>query len=160
MKREIEGKEYATEPSKAGLVVSDFVANYRVKTRFPGNMTSGELISAIEKGLPFQELVALQESFGVSLERLAGILGMAKATLNRRRVQGRLIPEESDRIVRFARLMSKAVEVLESEDQARLWLTCPQTGLGGAIPLEYARTEVGAREVDDLLSRIEYGVYA
>ncbi|WP_082407641.1 MbcA/ParS/Xre antitoxin family protein [Verrucomicrobium spinosum] len=39
-------------------------------------------------------------------------------------------------------------------------LNAPQTGLGGAIPLDYARTEVGAREVEALLTRIEHGVYA
>jgi len=33
-------------------------------------------------------------------------------------------------------------------------------GLGGETPLEYAETEVGAREVEDLLGRIEYGVYS
>jgi len=32
--------------------------------------------------------------------------------------------------------------------------------LGGAIPLEYARTEVGARELEKLLGRIDYGVYS
>ena len=36
----------------------------------------------------------------------------------------------------------------------------PQVGLGGAVPLDYAETELGAREVEDLLSRIEYGVYS
>jgi putative toxin-antitoxin system antitoxin component (TIGR02293 family) len=56
--------------------------------------------------------------------------------------------------------MGKAVEVLESEENARQWLTSPQFGLGGEVPLEYAGTEVGAREVEDLLGRIEYGVYS
>ena len=63
-------------------------------------------------------------------------------------------------MVRFARLLGKAVGVLESEENARQWLSSPQFGLGGAIPLEYARTEVGAREVENLLGRIEYGVYS
>ena len=49
---------------------------------------------------------------------------------------------------------------MESEANARQWLNAPQFGLGGAIPLEYAGTEVGAREVEDLLGRIEYGVYS
>jgi putative toxin-antitoxin system antitoxin component (TIGR02293 family) len=62
--------------------------------------------------------------------------------------------------VRFARLMGQAVEVMESEENARQWLTSPQVGLGGAVPLEYAETEVGAREVEDLLGRIEHGVYS
>ena len=56
--------------------------------------------------------------------------------------------------------MGRAVEVLESMDHARQWLTSPQLGLGGSVPLEYAETEVGAREVEDLLGRIEYGVYS
>ncbi len=56
--------------------------------------------------------------------------------------------------------LSKAIEVLESAENARQWLASPQVGLGGAVPLEYAETELGAREVEDLLGRIEYGVYS
>ena len=53
-----------------------------------------------------------------------------------------------------------AVQALGTTQHARTWLAAPQHGLGGAIPLDYARTEVGAREVEDLLGRIEYGVYS
>jgi putative toxin-antitoxin system antitoxin component (TIGR02293 family) len=60
----------------------------------------------------------------------------------------------------FARLLSLAVVTLESDENARAWLASPQVGLGGAIPLEMARTEEGAREVEDLLGRIEHGVYS
>ena len=88
------------------------------------------------------------------------MLGISKATLHRRMTTGRLDPAESDRVVRFARLMGKAVEVMESPETARKWLSAPQVGLGGSIPLEYAETEVGAREVENLLGRIEYGVYS
>jgi putative toxin-antitoxin system antitoxin component (TIGR02293 family) len=94
------------------------------------------------------------------LDRLALKLGMSKATLHRRKLDGRLTPEESDRVIRFARLMGRAVTVFETEENARLWLSSPQVGLGGAIPLDYAGTEIGAREVEDLLGRIEYGVYS
>ena len=94
------------------------------------------------------------------MERLNPLLGISKPTFHRRKLEGRLAPGESDRVVRFARLLGKAIEVLESEENARLWLTSPQFGLGGAVPLEFAATEVGAREVEDLLGRIEYGVYS
>ena len=50
--------------------------------------------------------------------------------------------------------------VMESVENGRRWLNSPQVGLGGATPLEYAETEVGAREVEDLLGRIEHGVYS
>jgi len=49
---------------------------------------------------------------------------------------------------------------MESLEAGRRWLTSRQFGLGGAVPLEYAETEVGAREVEDLLGRIEHGVYS
>ena len=127
-----------------------------------GNVTftPSKLIEVLRVGLPVQELHDLQASLDVPMDKLFPMLGISKATLHRRKAKGKLDPAESDRVVRFARLMGKAVEVMESEVNARQWLTSPQVGLGGAVPLEYAETEVGAREVEDLLGRIEYGVYS
>ena len=118
------------------------------------------MIGLVESGLPFAELNALRASLDLPMERLTPMLGISKATLHRRKAAGRLGREESDRVVRFARLMGKALEVFEGEVPARSWLNSPQVGLGGAVPLDYAETELGAREVEDLLSRIEYGVYS
>ncbi|MGD9124244.1 MAG: MbcA/ParS/Xre antitoxin family protein, partial [Desulfarculaceae bacterium] len=58
------------------------------------------------------------------------------------------------------RLFAFAAEVLEGSDQAKKWLISPQVGLGGRVPLEFLETEVGTREVEALLGRIEYGVLA
>lgn len=122
--------------------------------------TPAQLIRSLKLGLPVQELDDLRSSLDVSMERLVPMLGISKATLHRRMATGRLDLPESDRVVRFARLVGRAVSVMESLENARRWLTSPQVGLGGAVPLEYAETEVGAREVENLLGRIEYGVYA
>lgn len=122
--------------------------------------TPAQLIRSLKLGLPVQELDDLRSSLDVSMERLVPMLGISKATLHRRMATGRLDQPESDRVVRFARLVGRAVSVMESLENARRWLTSPQVGLGGAVPLEYAETEVGAREVENLLGRIEYGVYA
>jgi putative toxin-antitoxin system antitoxin component (TIGR02293 family) len=125
-----------------------------------GDFTPAKLIEVLRVGLPVRELDDLQATLDVPMEKLVPMLGISKATLHRRKAEGRLGQAESDRVVRFAKLMGKAVEVMESEGNARQWLTSPQFGLGGAVPLEYAETEVGAREVEDLLVRIEYGVYS
>ncbi|TLD72855.1 DUF2384 domain-containing protein [Phragmitibacter flavus] len=122
--------------------------------------TPAKLIQSLKTGLPVRELDDLRSSLDLSMEKLVPMLGISKATLHRRMTKGRLDPAESDRVVRFAKLMGKAVEVMESPENARKWLSAPQVGLGGAIPLEYAETEVGAREVENLLGRIEYGVYS
>lgn len=122
---------------------------------------TSRLVEALRLGLPVRELEDLRESLGVSMDKLIGMLGISKSSLHRRRkADQRLATDQSDRVVRYARLMSLAVEVLETAEQARQWLSIPQVGLGGAVPLEFAETEVGAREVEDLLGRIEYSVYS
>ena len=67
---------------------------------------------------------------------------------------------ETDRLLRFARLFGLAVDVLDSAEAAQKWLKTPARALEFASPLEFAETEVGAREVENLLGRIEYGVYS
>ncbi len=124
------------------------------------NFAPAILIASIKAGLPFRELNTLRDSLDVPMQKLAAKLGISPATLQRRKAKGRLDAAESDRLLRYARLMGKAVEVMETQENARSWLNSRQRGLGGEIPLDYAETEIGAREVEDLLGRIEYGVYS
>jgi putative toxin-antitoxin system antitoxin component (TIGR02293 family) len=146
-------------PLKRAAVVSFCLRRPTAKSA-AANFSPSELIEVVQKGLPVRELEELQTSLALPMEKLGPLLGISKATFHRRKAAGKFDAAESDRIVRFARIMGKAVEVLESEENARRWLTSPQFGLGGVIPLDYAGTEVGAREVEDLLGRIEYGVYS
>ena len=119
-----------------------------------------ELIRQIQKGLPFSDLKVLQGSIDMPFEQLAAKLSISRSTLQRRRAAGRLSPDESDKVLRFSRLLEHATNVFGDIEKARAWLKFPQHGLGGAVPLDYAETEVGAREVDNLLGRIDYGVYS
>lgn len=118
-----------------------------------------ELIRKIQKGLRFSELETLQSSIDLPFEQLAAKLAISRSTLQRRKAAGRLSPDESDKVMRLSRLLEHATNVFGDIERARAWLKFPQRGLGNAIPLDYAETEVGAREVDDLLGRIEYSVY-
>ena len=126
----------------------------------PKELSPALVIQALRAGLPIRELDQLREGLDLPMDKLAPMLGISKATLHRRKAAGRLDVAESDRVLRFARLLGKATSVLESIEQGRRWLTSPQVGLGGSVPLEYAETEAGAREVENLLGRIEYGVYS
>ena len=118
-----------------------------------------ELIRKIQKGLRFSELETLRSSIDLPFEQLAAKLAISRSTLQRRKAAGRLSPDESDKVMRLSRLLEHATNVFGDIERARAWLKFPQRGLGNAIPLDYAETEVGAREVDDLLGRIEYSVY-
>ena len=119
-----------------------------------------DLIRQIQKGLRFSELETLQNSIDMPFEQLAAKLSISRSTLQRRKAAGRLSPDESDKVMRLSRLLEHATNVFGDIEKARTWLKFPQRGLGGAVPLDYAETEVGAREVDNLLGRIDYGVYS
>jgi putative toxin-antitoxin system antitoxin component (TIGR02293 family) len=118
-----------------------------------------ELIQRIQKGLRFSELKTLQGTLDLPFEKLAAKLCISRSTLQRRKAAGRLSPDESDKVIRFSRLLTQATRVFGDIERARAWLKHSQVGLGGAIPLDYASTEAGAREVENLLGRIEYSVY-
>jgi putative toxin-antitoxin system antitoxin component (TIGR02293 family) len=118
------------------------------------------LIERIRAGLPVSEFDTLRGLLGIPAEELSGYLNISRSTLIRRRRSGRLAPDESDRVIRFARLFGMTADVLGGHDEARAWLRQPARALGGAVPLAFAETEAGAREVENVLGRIEYGVYA
>jgi putative toxin-antitoxin system antitoxin component (TIGR02293 family) len=125
-----------------------------------GIATVHEQIGRIQAGLSFKAVRNLQAALDLPLEKIAAFLGMSRATLHRRKSQGKIARNESEKLVRYQRLVKKAEEVLGGSAAAREWLTHPQPGLGNVRPVDFARTEIGAREVENLLGRIEYGVYS
>jgi putative toxin-antitoxin system antitoxin component (TIGR02293 family) len=62
--------------------------------------------------------------------------------------------------LRYARIAARAEEVFEDEKTAQNWLKCSNQALGGESPLNLLDTEAGVEQVDDILTRIEYGVYS
>jgi putative toxin-antitoxin system antitoxin component (TIGR02293 family) len=124
-------------------------------------LPAAEAVAHVRAGLPVAELDALRELLGVTVEALAGKVGISIATLSRRRNRREpLDVGQSDRVLRYARLFRQAVTLHDGdEDAARAWLKSPARALGGETPLERAETEVGAREVENLMGRLEHSVY-
>ncbi len=138
----------------------------------------------IKKGLPWGVVSYIKKAFNLPDEVIARIIGVSPRTIARRRKKSvkapakktdtaagkprgkrgayiaseRLSPVESDRIYRFARIMALAEDVFEDRDEALRWLKSPQYGLGGRLPFDMLQTDAGAREVEELLVRIDYGV--
>jgi putative toxin-antitoxin system antitoxin component (TIGR02293 family) len=120
---------------------------------------SAELIQQVERGFSFKTLHTLESRSGLPGAALAGLVGIPERTLARRRSKGKFTPEESERLLRLGTVFEQAVELFEGDNAAALrWLTAPRKALEGKTPLAYARTELGAREVEDLIGRLEHGV--
>ena len=87
--------------------------------------------------------------------------GSPISKLTRRKQEGRFLPDESDRLLRATRIYAKSLDLFEGDRNAAIeWLTNLQPALGGAIPFDIARTEIGAREVEALIDRLEHGAFS
>lgn len=117
------------------------------------------LLDKIRAGLPYQAWERLLRNTELDRDDLIQLVQITSRTLSRRKEEGRLLPDESDRLLRASRLFAAALALFESHaDAARHWLTTPQPGLGGSTPLEFGATEIGAREVEALIGRLEHGI--
>lgn len=118
------------------------------------------LAKAIRDGLPIAAFFDLQERLALTTTTLGEVLALPARTLQRRREEGRLSKEESDRLARLRRVFDEARNLLGSDPSTAEWFKEPQVALAGSSPLELCDTEPGAREVERLIGRIEHGVYA
>jgi putative toxin-antitoxin system antitoxin component (TIGR02293 family) len=121
----------------------------------------GDLADLVRKGLPATSVQVLAERLEVGNAVLSRKLRIPQRTLTRRLSRrSRLTAAESDRTVRLARLYASAVEMIGDEEKAVEWLQTPNRALSGERPLDQLDTDVGTREVEQVLGRIAYGVYS
>jgi len=116
-----------------------------------------ELREAIRDGFPPAVVEELMRASGLTLKELASALDLSTRSLQRRRRTGRLARYESDRLYRLARIVALANEYLGDHGRATRWLKHPNRALGGLAPVAAIDTELGARQVENILGRIAYG---
>ena len=114
-------------------------------------------MSTIADGLPKEAIESLQKALGLSQKEVADIVAIPLRTLSRRQT---LSMPEADRVLRIGLLFQKTLDVLGDGLRARRWLSTPKKAFGGETPLQVARSELGARRVEDLLGQLEHGVFA
>lgn len=115
---------------------------------------------AILKGARFEEIETLRRRLDLSTADMADLVLISQRTLSRRRKEGRLEPDESDRVLRVRRLLEQASELFDRDElKARRWFRTEFEDLGGESPLSLARTDAGAREVERFIGRLEHGVF-
>jgi putative toxin-antitoxin system antitoxin component (TIGR02293 family) len=120
-----------------------------------------ELVERINDGLSFRSFEKLRKEMGLTAKALAKIIQITTRTLTRRKEAGKFRPDESDRILRTSRVFERTLDLFGGDHAgARAWLGSPKPALNGITPLELAVTDVGAREVENLIGRLERGVFA
>jgi putative toxin-antitoxin system antitoxin component (TIGR02293 family) len=120
------------------------------------------LADLVHRGLPVAAFDAVASHTHLTREALAKACAIPLRTIQRRAVSGarRFERDESDRLMRVARLYAFAEDVLGSRDAAETWMGTPNRALDGARPVDELETEIAAREVEDALGRIRHGIFA
>jgi putative toxin-antitoxin system antitoxin component (TIGR02293 family) len=118
-----------------------------------------DLAKLVRRGLPVGAVQFVLDSGVLSAAELDRIVLPRKTLANRRKL-GTLTLEQSDRLVRVARVIAAAEETFGSREKAGTWLRRPTTTLAGESPLDLLDTDEGAREVETLLGRIAHGIAA
>ena len=119
-----------------------------------------QLIREVRKGLSFKALESLSRESRISVPELASIIEIPDRTLARRKGAGRLARDESERLLRISSIFEKTVQLFNGDvPEAVAWLRRPRRALADHTPLAYSGTELGARQVENLIGQLEYGVF-
>jgi putative toxin-antitoxin system antitoxin component (TIGR02293 family) len=123
--------------------------------------SSSDLTRLTREGLPVDTLTLLARDFSVERKTLARSVGISERTLSRRIEKAqRLSAEESDRIVRMARVLAMAADTFGTKEKASLWLQSPNAVLEGQTPFSLLDTDAGVQSVETVLGRIAWGIYS
>ncbi|HTQ32313.1 MAG TPA: antitoxin Xre/MbcA/ParS toxin-binding domain-containing protein [Opitutaceae bacterium] len=117
-----------------------------------------ELVPQLRRGLPVSMLNQVAETLGFSAGLLAEKLGIARRTLTRKQSSGEpLSLEASEKVLRVARVRNLARTLFTTDEAISNWLSQPDAALNDSAPLDLLDTDLGAREVEDLLRALAHG---
>lgn len=138
-----------------------------MKTRKPKPTTYNQvhdnhaMVQRVEEGLPVMEVVKFGKQAGFTNDELAKLINIPARTYARRVAdKARLKLHEGERAARLMRIFDRAKQLFVTEENVRKWLHAELPALGWRTPIDYAQTEPGAREVENLIGRIEHGVFS
>ncbi|NNE47537.1 MAG: DUF2384 domain-containing protein [Rhodothermales bacterium] len=145
------GKQSRTAPTPRKRTATRRPIRYR-------ELGDWEAAARIDDGFETGRLDDIRTSLDLTVRELSVVLQMSPRTLNRRKSQDRLPPDESERVYRILKLIELATDVLGSEDDARDWMKEANFALAERTPLDLAKSEPGAAIVERLLEQIRHGV--
>jgi putative toxin-antitoxin system antitoxin component (TIGR02293 family) len=153
----IKGVAINTEGSR--IFTKRFSATQTFALIGPATSTGADLVYAIRRGLSVEAVDEIVQSGSISNAEINDLV-LPRRTLANRRAVGTLTADQSDKLMRVVRVISKAESTFGNPEKAHRWLRRPTAPLNGHAPLQLLDTEAGARLVEDLLIRIDHGIAA
>ena len=121
--------------------------------------TDQDLVRLVEAGLPTQVIEGLRRS-GLADEEIYSLILPRRTLTHRVARREALSLEESDRVVRLARIAAFGERVFADRERFWRWFRAAKRQFNGRTPLDMIGTEAGARLVENLLGAIDHGFAA
>ncbi|MBS0185504.1 MAG: DUF2384 domain-containing protein [Proteobacteria bacterium] len=112
-----------------------------------------DLMALIEEGIPKKSLRTILEDLGQE-KKIYEII--PEGTYKKRKNIFKLA--ESERVERLARVYATAIHVFNEKEAAVAFMVSPHQLFGGRSPLSISRTERGARELEEMLWQVYFGL--
>ncbi|RZA15008.1 MAG: DUF2384 domain-containing protein [Proteobacteria bacterium] len=119
-----------------------------------------QLIDRSRQGLMGKEAGQIASLLAISDKEMARLLNQSVATFHRQAKAGRLDPSTSERLLLLSQLATYGASVFQDQGKFTRWLRRPLRLLGERSPLDLLDSLTGIQLVDDILGRIEYGVFS
>jgi putative toxin-antitoxin system antitoxin component (TIGR02293 family) len=120
-----------------------------------------DIVNAIPKGIPKSSVDELATHLGITRKSMAeDILDLSVKTLERKAPSDKLDKKTSSHVLEVAKIMQHGFAVFEDEDRLKRWLNKENRALNGMKPIDLFGSMTGLNMVNDILGRIEEGVYS
>ena len=124
----------------------------------PDHLSAKQAYVIVKAGIPSRSLEPLSDHLGIGKGAAAGVLGMDRATANRRVAKDDVLPTyAAESMLRLLELDAMARDTFETDEEAAAWLRQPHPMLDGETPLDCAKSGFGAERVKDILNAVKYG---
>lgn len=122
--------------------------------------TTLEFYGAVRKGVPKLSIDFLAQVMDIPMTKMAILLNLSYKTLTRKNRVDLLDTPVSSHAYELADTIAKGLGVFEDEDRLNRWLKKENRALKGAKPYDLLDTSTGIKLVNQILGRIEEGVYS
>lgn len=126
--------------------------------KIPDHLSAKQAYVIVKVGIPSRSLELLSDHLGIGKGAAAGVLGMDRATANRKVAKDDVLPTyAAESMLRLLELDAMARDTFETDEEAAAWLRQPHPMLDGETPLDCAKSGFGAERVKDILNAVKYG---
>lgn len=120
----------------------------------------GASSSVAVKDKKYESIKEVVKRFDLDKTDVKQLFGISESTQVRYEKQNPVLKDTvADRLQRFNRIANLALELFEDEAETKRWLSTPKTALSGETPLQALATDAGAKKVEAMLYRAEYGMF-